>query len=271
MVIPVSDADRAKQFYGNLGWRLDADFAFDNGFRVVQFTPPGSACSVQFGTKITAAAPGSAQGTYLIVSDIEAARDALAARGVKVSEVFHAATPGAQFQPDGASGRVSGPTPDHGSYRSFANFSDPDGNGWLLQEITTRLPGRMDLAQRRSPRRMTWRTHFDVRRPLTASTRNVSGTPTRTGPTGTPSTWSASRLGKECAAMNAQREPELLGQTVVVIGGSGGIGLETARRARAEGADVILTARDPERLQRAARELDALSTAAFDADRSSRN
>ncbi len=146
LVVPVSDADRAKQFYGNLGWRLDADFAFDNGFRVVQFTPPGSACSVQFGTRITAAAPGSAQGTYLIVSDIEAARDALAARGVKVSEVFHAATPGAQFQPDGASGRVSGPTPDHGSYRSFANFSDPDGNGWLLQEITTRLPGRMDLA-----------------------------------------------------------------------------------------------------------------------------
>jgi catechol 2,3-dioxygenase-like lactoylglutathione lyase family enzyme len=146
LVIPVSDVDRAKQFYGNLGWRLDADFAFDNGFRVVQFTPPGSPCSLQFGTKITAAAPGSAQGTYLIVSDIEAARDALAARGVKVSEVFHAATPGAQFQPDGASGRVSGPTPDHGSYRSFANFSDPDGNGWLLQEITTRLPGRMDLA-----------------------------------------------------------------------------------------------------------------------------
>jgi catechol 2,3-dioxygenase-like lactoylglutathione lyase family enzyme len=147
LVIPVSDVDRAKQFYGNLGWRLDADFPFDNGFRVVQFTPPGSACSIQFGTNITKTAPGSAQGFYLIVSDIEAARDALVARGAKVSEVFHAATPGAQFQPDGTSGRVSGPAPDHGSYRSFATFSDPDGNGWLLQEITTRLPGRIELAK----------------------------------------------------------------------------------------------------------------------------
>jgi len=146
VVIPVSDVDRAKEFYGNLGWRLDADFSFDNGFRVVQFTPPGSGCSVQFGTNITSAAPGSVQGLYLIVSDIEAARDALA-RGVDVSEVFHAGTPGAQFQPDGTSGRVSGPAPGHASYRSFATFSDPDGNGWLLQEITTRLPGRMDAAQ----------------------------------------------------------------------------------------------------------------------------
>ena len=142
VVIPVSDVDRAKRFYGSLGWRLDADFAFDNGFRVVQFTPPGSECSIQFGTKITSAAPGSAQGLYLIVSDIEAARDELVARGVEVSEVFHPATPGAQFQPDGTSGRVSGPAPDHASYRSFATFSDPDGNGWLLQEIKTRLPGR---------------------------------------------------------------------------------------------------------------------------------
>ncbi len=142
VVIPVFDVDRAKRFYGSLGWRLDADFAFDNGFRVVQYTPPGSACSVQFGTNITSAAPGSAQGLYLIVSNIEAARDGLVARGVEVSEVFHAGTPGAQFQPDGTSGRVSGHAPDHGSYRSFATFSDPDGNGWLLQEINTRLPGR---------------------------------------------------------------------------------------------------------------------------------
>ena len=141
VVIPVSDVDRAKEFYGNLGWRLDADFAFDNGFRVVQFTPPGSACSIQFGRNITSAAPGSAQGLYLIVSDIESSRDELARRGVEVSEVFHAGTPGAQFQPD-SSGRISGPAPDHESYRSFATFSDPDGNGWLLQEITTRLPGR---------------------------------------------------------------------------------------------------------------------------------
>ena len=142
VVIPVSDVDRAKRFYGSLGWRLDADFAFDNGFRVVQFTPPGSGCSVQFGTNITSAAPSSAQGLYLIVSDIEAARDELVARGAKISEVFHAGTPGAQFQRDGTSGRVSGPAPDHASYRSFATFSDPDGNSWLLQEIKTRLPGR---------------------------------------------------------------------------------------------------------------------------------
>jgi catechol 2,3-dioxygenase-like lactoylglutathione lyase family enzyme len=146
VVIPVSDVDRAKEFYGKLRWRLDADFPFDNGFRVVQFTPPGSGCSVQFGTKITPAAPGSAHGLYLVVSDVEAARDELAALGVAVSEVFHPGTPGAQFQPDGASGRLRGPAPDPATYRSFATFSDPDGNGWLLQEVTTRLPGRIDPA-----------------------------------------------------------------------------------------------------------------------------
>jgi catechol 2,3-dioxygenase-like lactoylglutathione lyase family enzyme len=147
VVLPVADVERAKDFYGQLGWRLDADLRSDNGFRVVQFTPPGSGGSIQFGTNVTSAAPGSAQGLYLIVSDIEAARDELAARGAEVSEVFHAGTPGAQFQPDGTSGRVSGPAPDDASYRSFATFSDPDGNGWLLQEITTRLPGRVDAAQ----------------------------------------------------------------------------------------------------------------------------
>jgi catechol 2,3-dioxygenase-like lactoylglutathione lyase family enzyme len=147
VVIPVSDVERGKKFYGNLGWRLDADFAFDNGLRVVQFTPPGSGSSVQFGTKVTSAAPGSAQGLYLIVSDIEAARKELVARGVEVSEVFHPGSPGAQFQPVGTSGRVSGPAPNHASYSSFATFSDPDGNGWLLQEITTRLPGRIDTAE----------------------------------------------------------------------------------------------------------------------------
>ena len=145
-VIPVSDVDRAMEFYGTLGWRLDADFSFDNGFRVVQFTPPGSGCSVQFCTNTTSAAPGSARGLYLIVSDVAAARDELAGRGADVNEVFHAGTPGAQFQPDGTSGRVSGPAPDHASYGSFATFSDPDGNGWLLQEITSRLPGRVDAA-----------------------------------------------------------------------------------------------------------------------------
>ena len=147
VVIPVSDVDRAKEFYGGLGWRLDADFPFDNGFRVVQFTPPGSGCSVQFGTKMTSAVPGSAQGHYLIVSDIQAARDQLAARNVDVSEVFYPGAPGAQFQTDGMSDRVNGTTPDHASYSSFATFSDPDGNTWLLQEITTRLPGRIDAAE----------------------------------------------------------------------------------------------------------------------------
>jgi len=144
VVIPVSDVDRAKKFYGGLGWRLDADFPYDNGFRVVQFTPPGSGCSVQFGMGITPAAPGSGQGNYLIVTDIAAARDDLVAHGVEVSEVFHAGTPGAQFQPDGASGRAAGLAPDHASYRSYATFSDPDGNGWILQEVTIRLPGRID-------------------------------------------------------------------------------------------------------------------------------
>jgi catechol 2,3-dioxygenase-like lactoylglutathione lyase family enzyme len=146
IVIPVTDVDRAKAFYAKLGWRLDADFPFDNGFRIVQFTPPGSGCSVQFGSKITSAAPGSAQGLYLIVSDIGAAHDEIAGRGVAISDVFHAGTPGAQFQPGGTSGRVSGPAADRATYGSFATFKDPDGNVWLLQEVTTRLPGRVDPA-----------------------------------------------------------------------------------------------------------------------------
>ena len=145
VVIPVSDVDRAKAFYGGLGWRLDADFAFDNGFRVVQFTPPGSPSSVQFGTNITSAAPGSAQGNYLVVSDLEAALDELASHGVKASEVFHPGSPGAQFQPDGD--RVSGRAAENTSYGTFATFSDPDGNTWLLQEVTTRLPGRIDTTE----------------------------------------------------------------------------------------------------------------------------
>jgi catechol 2,3-dioxygenase-like lactoylglutathione lyase family enzyme len=145
VVIPVADADRAKEFYERLGWRLDADFPFDNGFRVVQFTPPGSGTSVQFGTKMTPAAPGSAHGLYLVVTDIEAARGQLAAHGAEVSEVFHPGAPGAQFAPD-ASDRVSGRAPDEASYGSFATLADPDGNTWLLQEVTTRLPGRVDAA-----------------------------------------------------------------------------------------------------------------------------
>jgi catechol 2,3-dioxygenase-like lactoylglutathione lyase family enzyme len=147
VVIPVSDVDRAKAFYGRLGWRLDADFAFDNGFRVVQFTPPGSGTSVQFGTKVTPVAPGSAQSLYLVVSDIVAARNQLVARGADVSEVFHPGAPGAHFQPDGSSNRLSGRAPDHASYRSYATFNDPDGNSWLLQEITTRLAGRIERAE----------------------------------------------------------------------------------------------------------------------------
>lgn len=143
VVIPVSDVDRAKAFYAGLGWRLDADFSFDNGLRGIQFTPPGSACSIQFGSKVTPAAPGSARSLYLVVSDIEEAQKELTARGVNVSSVFHGAG-GAQFDGPGANGRLNGPDPDHGSYRSFATFSDPDGNSWLLQEVTTRFPGRID-------------------------------------------------------------------------------------------------------------------------------
>jgi predicted enzyme related to lactoylglutathione lyase len=128
VVIPVSDVDHAKEFYGRLGWRLDLTPP-----GVTQFTPPGSGCSVQFGKNLTSAAPGSAKG-YLIVSDIEAARKKLVAAGIEVGEIFHI----------GTEGRVNGPDPEHRSYRSLASFSDPDGNGWLLQEITTRLPGRID-------------------------------------------------------------------------------------------------------------------------------
>ena len=149
VVIPVSDIDRAKEFYGEkLGWRLDADFDNGSDFRVIQFTPPGSGCSIIFGRNVTAAAPGSAQGLYLIVSDIAAARNELLGRGVEVSEVFH--NEGVYAGPDEpylfGRTRVAGPDPEHRSYRSFASFHDPDGNSWLFQEITTRLPGRIDPA-----------------------------------------------------------------------------------------------------------------------------
>ena len=143
VVIPVADADRAKEFYLGLGWRLDADVAAGDSFRIVQLTPPGSDCCVQFGTGLTSAAPGSAQGLYLVVSDIEAARAELVSHGVQASEVFHEGAPGGRFNTDG---RVSGHAPDDASYGSFVSFRDPDGNGWLLQEITTRLPGRVDQA-----------------------------------------------------------------------------------------------------------------------------
>jgi predicted enzyme related to lactoylglutathione lyase len=145
-VIPVTNVDRAKEFYERLGWRLDADVSPGGGFRIVQLTPPGSQCSVQFGVNMTSAPPGSAQGLYLVVSDIAAAREKLLASGAEVSEVFHEAGLGGRFRSPGESGYASGPAPGQGSYGSFAKFSDPDGNGWLVQEVTTRLPGRVDAA-----------------------------------------------------------------------------------------------------------------------------
>jgi predicted enzyme related to lactoylglutathione lyase len=147
IVLPVSDVDRAKEFYGRLGWRLDADVTHGEDLRLIQFTPPGSGCSIQFGTGLTSAAPGSVQGLYLVVPDVEAARSELVALGAEVSDVFHEGGLGARFHSAGASDRLVGPAPEHKSYGSFASFSDPDGNGWLLQEITTRLPGRVDPAE----------------------------------------------------------------------------------------------------------------------------
>jgi catechol 2,3-dioxygenase-like lactoylglutathione lyase family enzyme len=142
VVIPVSDVDRAKVFYAGLGWRVDADFADGQGFRIVQFTPPGSGCSVQFGANLTSAPAGTARDMYLVVADVQAAREALAARGVAVSDVFHEGSLGDRFH---AEARVPGAAPDGATYGSFASFSDPDGNTWLLQEITSRLPGRIDV------------------------------------------------------------------------------------------------------------------------------
>ncbi|MBP0590660.1 VOC family protein [Paraburkholderia sp. LEh10] len=142
VVIPVSDVDRAKQFYAGLGWRLDVDIAKDDQFRVVHFTPPGSQCSVLFGKGVTTEEPGSVQGLHLIVSDVEAARAELVGRGVDVSEIFHDV--GGVFHHAGEEGRVSGPHPERKSYGSFASFSDPDGNGWVFQEVTARLPGRVE-------------------------------------------------------------------------------------------------------------------------------
>ena len=190
VVIPVSDVDRAKQFYASLGWRLDADFAAGSDFRVIQFTPPGSPCSVIFGKNVTAAAPGSAQGMYLIVSDINAAREELRGRGVEISEAFHDGGDvhaGADAPYLFGRQRVSGSDPERRSYRSFASFRDPDGNGWLLQEITTRLPGRIDSSA----------TTFASASDLAAAFRRAEAAhgehekrrvvrETRTGPIGTP-------------------------------------------------------------------------------------
>jgi len=144
VVVPVSDVDRAKAFYTGLGWRLDADFAAGPEFRVVQLTPPGSACAIIFGTGITTAAPGSTQGLQLVADDIDAARADLASRGAEVSEVFHDA--GGVFHHAGTAERVTGPAPDHKSYGSWVSFADPDGNSWFVQEVTTRRPGRSTSA-----------------------------------------------------------------------------------------------------------------------------
>ena len=142
VVIPVADVDRAKQFYTQLGWRLDIDLVKDDQFRVVHFTPPGSHCSVLFGKGVTTEEPGSVQGLHLIVSDVEAAHAELVERGVEVSEVFHDV--GGVFHHAGEEGRLSGPHPSRATYGSFASFSDPDGNGWVFQEVTTRFPGRVE-------------------------------------------------------------------------------------------------------------------------------
>ena len=147
VVVPVSDVDRAKRFYTSLGWRLDADFATGDEFRVVQLTPPGSEASIIFGKGVTSAVPGSVEDLQLTVFDIDKARDELVGRGVAVSEVFHDA--GGVFHHAGTEGRVAGPAPEHADYGSFASFDDPDGNGWLLQEIRVRLPGRVSGAPTR--------------------------------------------------------------------------------------------------------------------------
>jgi len=162
VILPVSDVDRAKRFYEQLGWRLDADFAAGGDWRVVQLTPPGSPCSVIFGKGITTVAPGSAQGMFLVVDDIDAARADLVAGGAAVSEVFH--FEGGGFHATGAEGRATGHDPSGQSYRTWASFSDPDGNGWLLQEIKTRLPGRgmsLDVASLTELLRETENRHGD--------------------------------------------------------------------------------------------------------------
>lgn len=141
VVVPVSDVDKAKYFYQDvLGWRLDADFPVADGYRVVQLTPPGSPTSIIFGTGVSSATPGSVEGLYLVVTDIEAARAELADRGVDVSDVFHDSS--GVFNHSGTAHRVPGADPQRGSYASYASFEDPDGNAWVLQEVTTRLPGR---------------------------------------------------------------------------------------------------------------------------------
>jgi catechol 2,3-dioxygenase-like lactoylglutathione lyase family enzyme len=196
VAIPVEDVERAKRFYGGLGWRLDADFPVGDDFRVVQFTPPGSPTSIHFGIGITTSAPGSAKGLYLVVSDIEATRADLVKRGAQVSEIYHRTGPG---QP-----AINGRDPERRSYRSYATFSDPDGNGWLLQEIVQRLPGRVDGGARLSQQQTISRALSVVLRLRMESTRNAPASTTKTGQTGMPLTWWRSRTERSCRP-NAQR------------------------------------------------------------------
>ena len=199
VVIPVADVDRAKRSTQGLGWRLDADFPFDNGFRVVQFTPPGSGCSVQFGTSITSAAPGSAAGPAPDrLRHRGGARRARRARRRRQRGVPPRRRRAPSSSRTDTGDRVGGPAPDHASYGSFATFSDPDGNGWLFQEITTRLPGRSTARHDVRIGRRPGRARCGARRRRTASTRRAPARPTPTGPTGTPSTWCASRPARSC-------------------------------------------------------------------------
>jgi catechol 2,3-dioxygenase-like lactoylglutathione lyase family enzyme len=198
-LIPVSDVDRAKEFYTRLGWRLDADDVMGNDFRIVQLTPPGSGCSVSFGKGVTSAAPGSIRGA-LIVSDIEAAHKELVARGIKPSEVFH----GSPFS------RISGPDPERQSYNSYVSFEDPDGNMWIVQEVTRRLPGRMDPRRQSLHQQTTCQTRCAERQPHTVNA-STTGSKTPTGRTGTQRTWWRSRQGRNCrserrSAGNKQRD-----------------------------------------------------------------
>ncbi|MEY9200307.1 catechol 2,3-dioxygenase-like lactoylglutathione lyase family enzyme [Sinorhizobium fredii] len=181
IVVPVSDVDRAKAFYAGLGWRLDADFAGDDGYRVIQFTPPGSGASVIFGKNVTDARPGSAQGLYLIVSDIKAAREDLRRRGVDISEVFHAGDVQTGNDEPYLFGRhrVAGADPERRSYRSYASFRDPDGNGWLFQEVTTRLPGRIDASTTTFASRRGSGKRFPARRGRPRRIREAARSPRR--------------------------------------------------------------------------------------------
>ena len=195
VVIPVSDVDRAKEFYARLGWRLDADFRFDNGFRVVQFTPPGSGCSVQFGTNITSAVPGSAQGLYLVVSDIEAARDELATRGVEVSNIFHPGTPGHSSSPTVHAVASTGHRPITPPMTPSRRSATRTATAGCCSKSRPGFPAESTPARQRLRRLRTWRARLSVRRPLTAITRSASAPPTRAGPTGPPRTWLRSKPG----------------------------------------------------------------------------